>query len=73
MVSTANEPWGLGGGSVARLGVLADYRRWKKKIRLAVIADRTRQRQADWQKETGNVCGCESEDFESNKSAVGKV
>jgi hypothetical protein len=45
----------------------------EKKIRLAVIADRTRQRQADWQKETGNVCGCESEDFESNKSAVGKV
>jgi len=29
--------------------------------------------QTDWRKETGNVCGCESEDFEGNKSAVGKV
>ncbi len=23
--------------------------------------------------ETGNVCGCESEDFEGDESAVGKV
>jgi hypothetical protein len=25
------------------------------------------------QEETGDVCRCESEDFESNKKAVGKV
>jgi len=27
----------------------------------------------DWQKGTGDVCGCESEDFEGDESAVGKV
>ncbi len=29
--------------------------------------------QTDWREETGNVCGSESEDFEGNKRAVGKV
>ncbi len=29
--------------------------------------------QTDWREEAGNVCGSESEDFESNKRAVGRV
>jgi len=28
--------------------------------------------QTDWQEETGNVCGSESQDFEGNKGAVGE-